>query len=154
MSYWRMQLHPSESKNAVSYTVASISAGYIGLDFGKDVGDLLLTERKVLPTGQQDYWEFAHKMKKGDYVLVFTHHFPFALVRISGPYNYIRKSQPHVGVWFRHFRSISNVKYYADYITNAKNWKHITMTDTISILRREDSESFRLIKKWIKEENK
>jgi hypothetical protein len=41
MTYWRMQLHPSESEGAIKHTVESLSAGYIGLDFSVDVPDLL-----------------------------------------------------------------------------------------------------------------
>lgn len=31
MTYWRMQLHPSESEGAIKYTVESLSTGYVGL---------------------------------------------------------------------------------------------------------------------------
>lgn len=42
----------------------------------------------------------------GDVVLIMAHNFPFALVTVSGDYNYIRTPDPEIGVWFRHFRRI------------------------------------------------
>ena len=42
MSYWRMQLHPSKPKIAVQHTITSLTASFLGLDFEKDVGNLLL----------------------------------------------------------------------------------------------------------------
>jgi len=112
--YWRMQLHPARPSEAVKHSITSLGAGYIGLDFGQDVGDLLLLKMNELPTGQHDYWHFAHTMKKGDIVLIIAHHFPFALARIAGPFNYISHAHPHIGVWFRHFRAVDRVTYYAD----------------------------------------
>ena len=128
MAYWRMQLHPSESQGAVRHTVDSLSAGYIGLDFVTDVPDLLTVPQSALPENQRNYWSFAHEMEVGDWVLLFTHHFPFALARIAGPYNYIRSTAPEIGVWFRHFRQVDEVRYYGDFMTNARNWESITMT--------------------------
>jgi hypothetical protein len=122
MTYWRMQLHPSESGKAVQHTIQSLAAGYIGLDFGSsNVGDLMRTSQSSLPEGQRDYWAFAHNMKIGDRVLIIAHHFPFALVRIAGPYNYIRAKAPEIGVWFKHFRQVKDVMYYADFVTNARS---------------------------------
>ena len=40
MAYWRMQLHPDNASEAVRHAVQSLAAGYIGLDFAEDVGDL------------------------------------------------------------------------------------------------------------------
>lgn len=40
MTYWRMQLNPAEHGRAMEHTVTSLAAGYIGLDFEPDVGDL------------------------------------------------------------------------------------------------------------------
>jgi hypothetical protein len=149
MSYWRMQLHPAESGQAVRHTIESLAAGYIGLDFSRDLGDLSQLERDDLPEKQRDYWDFAHSMKTGDRVLIMAHHFPFALATISGPYNYIRSRAPELGVWFRHFRPVKSVMYYADYTTNARSWKRIAMIDTISPLHRTDTESYQLIEKWL-----
>src|SRR5258708_20719579 len=111
MPYWRMQLHPSESGGAVRHTVESLSAGYIGLDFETDIPDLLTVLRGALPENQRHYWAFAHEMEIGDYVLLFTHHFPFALARVAGQYNYIRAVAPEIGVWFSHFRKLSDVRH-------------------------------------------
>lgn len=89
-------------------------------------------------------------MTVGDRVLLFAHHFPFALARISGDYNYIRVAAPEIGVWFRHFRSVDDVRYYGDHITNARNWEPITMTATITPLRDAGSASYQLIERWLR----
>lgn len=149
MAYWRMQLHPSESQGAVRHTVDSLSAGYIGLDFVTDVPDLLTVPQSALPENQRNYWSFAHEMEVGDWVLLFTHHFPFALARIAGSYNYIRSIAPEIGVWFRHFRRVDEVRYYGDFMTNARNWEPITMTATITPLREPGSASFQVIERWL-----
>jgi len=148
MTYWRMQLHPTEPAVAVVHTVKSLVAGYIGLDFDTDVGDLTRTTQDALPQRQKDYWAFASEMEIGDRVLIIVHHFPFALVTVAGEYNYIRKHAPEIGVWFRHFRLVDDVRYYADRVTNARNWESITMTDTISPLRDPSSLSYQLIDSW------
>ena len=149
MTYWRMQLHPSESEGAIKHTVESLSAGYIGLDFAVDVPDLMPVSQSELPKSQRNYWAFAHEVKIGDRVLLFAHHFPFALVKISGEYNYIRAAVPELGVWFRHFRAIEDVRYFGDFITNARTWEPITMTATITPLRKTDTESHQLIERWL-----
>lgn len=149
MAYWRMQLHPSESGGAIRHTVSSLSAGYIGLDFVTDVPDLLTIPQSALPENQRNYWSFAHEMETGDSVLLFTHHFPFALVRVAGPYNYIRSTAPEIGVWFRHFRRVEDVRYYGDFLTNMRNWEPITMTATITPLRERGSASYQLIERWL-----
>src|SRR5688572_23109023 len=136
MSYWRMQLHPADSASAMKHAVESVGAGFIGLDFADDPGDLRSVARDDLPAGQTDYWDFAHRMAVGDRVLIIVHHFPFALVTVSGDYNYIRSPEPELGVWFRHFRRVdpSRTMYYADRVTNVSRWDQYRMTDTISIL--------------------
>jgi hypothetical protein len=149
MTYWRMQLHPSESEGAIRHTVESLSAGYIGLDFSVDVPDLLTIPQDALPENQRHYWAFAHQMAAGDHVLLFAHHFPFALARVTGEYNYIRVAAPEIGVWFRHFRSVVDVRYYGDFVTNAQTWQPITMTATITPLRERNSASFQLIEQWL-----
>ncbi len=149
MSYWRMQLHPADSAHAIKHSIESLAAGYVGLDFYRGTEDLTKIKRERLPENQRDYWAFANEMKIGDNILIITHHFPFALATVSGAYNHIREKAPELGVWFRHFRKVKGVKYYADYVTNANSWQHITMTDTISPLRDSNSQSYKLIKEWI-----
>jgi hypothetical protein len=149
MTYWRMQLHPSDSEGAIRHTVESLSAGYIGLDFSSDVADLLTIGQDDLPENQRNYWAFAHEMEIDDRVLLFAHHFPFALVRVAGTYNYIRETAPEIGVWFRHFRQADEVRYYGDFVTNAQDWEHITMTATITPLRDPATASFQLIERWL-----
>jgi hypothetical protein len=150
MAYWRMQLHPGESEEAVRHTVESLSAGYVGLDFAGDVSDLMTISQNDLPEKQRNYWAFAHEMEIGDWILLFTHHFPFAAARIAGPYNYIRSAAPEIGVWCRHFRKIDGVRYYGDFVTNAKDWEKIVMTATITPLRDEKSASYKLLQGWVK----
>lgn len=87
-------------------------------------------------------------MAVGDVVLVSTHHYPFALVKVTGAYNYIR-SPDELEVWFRHFRRVSVLGYYADLVTNPKAWDKITMTDTISVLHHNQSKTFQLINYWL-----
>jgi hypothetical protein len=87
-------------------------------------------------------------MAVGDKVLIIVHHFPFALVVVKGEYNYIRQPVEELGVWFRHFRAIRDVRYYADWITDARAWQSIKMADAISPLVDPSSESRRLIDGW------
>lgn len=148
MTYWRMQLHPAEPTAAAQHAYQSLVAGFIGLDFATDVGDLMATEQSQLPAGALDYWAFAHEMAPDDRVLVFAHHFPLALATVAGDYNYIRRPEPELGVWFRHFRRVTNVRYYADRVTNAASWQRIVMTDTIAPLRDPLSASYLLIESW------
>ena len=149
MTYWRMQLHPHESESAIRHTVESLSAGYIGLDFATDVPDLLTVTQNELPEDSRNYWLFAHEMDVGDWVLLFTHHFPFALARVAGSYNYIRSTAPEIGVWFRHFRKVDSVRYYGDFVTDARDWEPITMTATITPLREHGTASYQLIERWL-----
>lgn len=149
MTYWRMQLHPSESEGAVRHTVESLAAGYIGLDFAEDVPDLLTVSQEVLPLNQRNYWVFAHEMEVGDHVLLFAHHYPFALARIAGGYNYIREKTPELGVWFRHFRRVDDIRYYGDFVTNAREWEYLVMTATITPLRESTTASYQLIQRWL-----
>jgi hypothetical protein len=145
-----MQLHPDSPGGAVKHTVESLSAGYIGLDFAADVADMKSIAQESLPEGQRNYWAFAHEMAVGDRVLLFTHHFPFALARVSGDYNFIRTAVPELGVWFRHFRTVDDVRYFGDFRTNAREWRPLTMTATITPLREATSESYRLIEDWLR----
>ena len=150
MTYWRMQLHPSSPGGAIKHTVESLSAGYIGLDFAVDVPDMKTITQAQLPDSQKNYWAFAHEMNRGDRVLLFAHHFPFALAQVTGEYNYVRAAVPELGVWFRHFRSVDDVRYYGDFSTNARNWRPLTMTATITPLREPTSESYLLIEEWLR----
>jgi hypothetical protein len=144
-----MQLHPHEPGEALKHSVESLGVGFIGLDFSAEVGDLRVTTKANLPEHQKDYWAFAHEMNEGDRVLIFVHHFPFALSTVDGDYNYIRNPEPKIGVWFRHFRRVKDIRFYGDFLTNARNWDSITMTDTISPLRDPSSKSFQLIEAWL-----
>ena len=148
MSYWRMQLHPDDGSSAVRYTVDSLGRGYIGLDFADPPGDLTNVRAEDIPQNQRDYWDFAHRMRVGDFVLVVAHHYPFALVKVTGAYNYIREPELELGFWFRHFRRVEPVGYYADRVTNPRTWQQTIMTDTISILTDTNGQSYQLIERW------
>jgi len=150
MNYWRMQLHPNEAESATYYASESLAAGFIGLDFATDVGDLLSEGPQNILDTQKDYVSFAKEMEKGDKVLIIVHHFPFAMVTVDGDYNYIRRTEPELGVWFRHFRRVKDIIYFADYNTNARSWEQYIMTDTISILRDPSSKSYCLIEEMVK----
>ena len=84
-------------------------------------------------------------MQVGDRVLIISHHFPFAVCMVKGEYNYIKDPQ-ELGVWFRHFRRVNKVRYFADHVTNAKSWNQIIMTETIRQLVNEDTASWNLIR--------
>ena len=148
MNYWRMQLHPCASGSAAVHATQSLSAGFIGLDFNDDCGDLSKVSLNDIDSGQKDYVQFWRDMKIDDRVLIIVHHFPFAIADVAGEYNYIKNTEPEIGVWFRHFRRVKNVRYYSDFVTNAASWSQVKMTDTISILRDPDSKSYRLIDSW------
>ena len=149
MTFWRMQLHPGQAEFAFRYSVQSICTGFIGLDFDHDVGDLMKVAQQNLHQSDRDYWQFAHGMALGDKVLVIAHHFPVALVTVAGEYNYVRTPAPQLGVWFRHFREISDARFFADRVTNAAAWEQYRMTDTISRLVDTHSKSYQLIDSWV-----
>ncbi len=145
MNYWRMQLHPDDAENAALHANQSVSAGFIGLDFASEVGDLLSGSHQDISATEEDYVGFAQNMSVGDKVLIIVHHFPFAVVTIDGEYNYIRRTEPELGVWFKHFRRIKDPIYFSDFKTNSKSWEQYIMTDTISILKDPGSKSYQLI---------
>ncbi|MDC0294652.1 hypothetical protein OAK98_04575 [Mariniblastus sp.] len=148
-TYWRMQLHPYRSEGSVRHAAESLNAGFIGLGFAHHIGDLHTVEKETLPDRQRNYWAFAHEMEIGDIVLVMARNFPFAICTVSGDYNYIREPVSELGVWFRHFRPVIDVSYYADVYINPHEWHRITMTGTIDPLRSRDSQSRRLIDEWL-----
>ena len=149
MTLWRMQLHPNLPGEATKHAIESVAAGYIGLDFKWDVGDLTRADYDALPAEEKVQWAFAHEMAIGDHVLVFLRHYPFALVRVAGDYNYMRTPTPEMGVWFRHFRQIDDVRYYFDHEKNPGAWKKLVMTATITPLRSDTSGSRQLIEEWL-----
>ena len=134
----------------MQYAVQSVAAGFIGLDFEVDLGDLTKVQKSALPHGQTDCHDFATVMQPDDKVLIIVHHFPFALAVVSGPYNYIKEPDPKLGVWFRHFRRIDRkaTKYFADRVTNANAWERLEMIDTIALLKESSKRSYQLIDSW------
>ncbi|QYK48313.1 MAG: hypothetical protein KF838_00330 [Phycisphaeraceae bacterium] len=153
MNYWRMQLHPSDPARSAAHAIRSVSAGFIGLDFESDVGDMRRISRESVSSGERDYFDFVSPMQVGDLVLVVAHHFQVALVTVSGEYNYIATPDRGLGVWFRHFRRIDTRKtlFWADHMTNAKKWEPITMTDTIARLQDPKGKTYQLIEEWRRE---
>lgn len=151
MTYWRMQLHPDRPDHATKFAVESLAAGFIGLGFADDPGDLMEIEKSDLSGQEKDHWRFAHEMKEGDKVLIIVHHFPFAVAQVDGNYNYIREPVSDLGVWFRHFRAVDEVRYFADYSTNANDWNRLPMTDAITPLRNTDTASYQVIEELLSE---
>lgn len=149
-SYWRMQLHPYVSQDATRLACESLTTGFIGLDFSVDIGDLFTVAKSSLPAKQKAYWAFAHSMAIGDWVLIMAHNHPLALCCVAGEYNYIRRTEPKLGVWFRHFRSVDQVTYFDDYFPKG-SWEGIIMKGTIDPLKSPDSRSRQLIAEWLNE---
>jgi hypothetical protein len=150
MTYWRMQVHLDDSRTTVRDTVTSIAGGYIGIDAPCDARDLGTVLRDALPASQREAWSFAQEMAIGDRVLVFVHHFPFALVRIAGRYNHVRAPIPELGIVFRHFRRVDDARYYADLAPNPREWESIAMTERVVPLRDPNSLSYQLIERWLR----
>ena len=149
MNYWRMQLHPDDAIYSAFYAYQSIGKGFIGLGFANNVGDLLAIKSKDELGTQAEYLPFASEMKKGDVVLIMAHHNPIAVVKIKSDYNYIKNTIPELGFWFNHFRQIdTEVIYYADFMTNAKNTQSLVMTNTIQKISA-DTQSAQLIQQMI-----
>jgi hypothetical protein len=164
MSYWRMQLHDlGYKRQAIKYCVESLAAGYIGLDFHKDTGDLSVIKKDspnykgLLPGSEGRCWVFAHEMKKDDIVLIMAHNRPFSLVEVIGEYNYIKHtdSDSPAKFWFRHFRAVKVLDYYADYIYDT-NYIHDTkenntliMADTIVKVDNTKTEFYKFIVEWL-----
>lgn len=147
MTYWRMQLHPSDPSRSVEYASICLCAGMIGLDHDVDIGDMRRADPVVLPPTQRDYFQLATHMADGDKILIVAHHYPFAFATVSSDYFYITKIQKELNVWFRHFRRVKNVKFVGDILTNPKKLPRIPMTDTISSLGK-NTASFQFIQKY------
>jgi len=110
-----MQLHPSDRARAAEHTITSLSRGYIGLDF-EDFWSDLTTVTQVEMAERPSYWHFANTMVEGDFVLIMVRDSPFALVEVTGPYNYLKEEPKEtLGVWFRHFRRVKVHGYYGDW---------------------------------------
>ena len=151
MNYWRMQLHPNDSAKAILHSTRSLGRGYIGLDFtDPSPGDLMVGDRAAITQSQRNYVCFADTMDVDDLVLVVAHHYPHALVKVKGNYNYIRGPRKELGVWFKHFRRVKVLGYYADYETNPANWMRTRMPNTISVLHDRSRPLHKLIEKWNK----
>ena len=150
MAYWRMQLHPSDRARATMHTVQALARGLIGLGFDQEPGDLLrLSPQPPLPTGvgPQEF-SFATKMARRDKVLVIVHNFPFALATVDSDYNYT-SAPDGLGVWFRHFRRVCDVKYFADHELNANSWpRGLGFAGTIQILTDPTAPTYQLIENW------
>ncbi|WCL50760.1 hypothetical protein [Leptospira sp. GIMC2001] len=152
MNYYRMQLHPDDSKQSSRYASESISAGFVGLGFVTDPGDLtkIKPQDTILSINENTYWAITD-IEPGDFILIMSHHFPYALVKVTEGYNYIKKPVPELGIWFNHFVRVEKkfTKYYSDFITNPKDWQNITTTMTIQKLINIDTISMKVIKEMM-----
>jgi hypothetical protein len=152
MHYWRMQLHPDDPPNAMRHTFECLAAGYVGLDFQRDPGDLLKIERTAItPSTQQHYHDLALKMADGDLVLVVVRNAPFALVTVRGEYNYTTAPST-VGVWFRHFRAIArdSIAFDADRPGDLRTTDHAPMVNALQVVNP-GTLAFDQIETWRKE---
>jgi hypothetical protein len=150
MGYWRMQIHPKEPRSTVRDTIASLAAGYIGIDVSGDSRDLAAAQPKTLSARQLEALAFAQEMAVGDRVLVFAHHFPFALARVAGGYNYVHSPVPERGILYRHFRAVDDVRYYADLVPNAREWESTLVTERVGPLNDPNSMSYQLVERWLR----
>ena len=152
--FWRMQLHPDDKRYSFEHAVRSLAAGYIGLGFRDEPGDLTKInskeELKKISKDQGQYLPFCNEMQIGDIVLVISHHYPVALCEVTGHYNYVKEQSEEIGVWFNHFRGIEVLSYAADYETDLKKLKSLKMTDTIIQLKNEEKENWIFIREWLK----
>lgn len=153
MNYFRMQLHPDDSGQASKHASESISAGFVGLGFDEDPGDLtkVTPDKAQLSNNEHSYWEILN-IQKGDFILVMSHHYPFALVQVEEGYNYIKKPVHELGIWFNHFVRIDKLatRYYSDYITNPANWTKIVAIMTLQKLVKTDTLSYAVIEEMSK----
>ncbi|AFY69496.1 hypothetical protein Pse7367_1199 [Thalassoporum mexicanum PCC 7367] len=155
VKYWKMQLHPTGDKHiAVRHCVRNLMAGYIGLDFDDPDGqicDLRQVDKDLIIEKQRYYRQFESPMKIGDIVLVVAHNIPFALVTVKGEYEYIGKAgAKKLGLHNRHVRAVGDIRYYGDYIVNPENWEKITTTGTIAPITDPETDSYRLVDRWLK----
>ena len=124
MGYWRMQLHPDEPRNAVRNTIATLAAGYIGIDVPGVVRDLTTTQPVALSAGQREAVAFAQ--------------------------DYVCSPVPEHGILFRHFRAVDDVRYYADLAPNAREWESILVTERMAPLNDPNSMSYLLSEHWLR----
>ena len=128
------------------YTVHTLGQRYLGIEVEDYLGDLTEIDPESMPASQRDGLDFARNMKDHDFVLVVVHDYPFALGVIDSPYYYRPERK---GIYFRHLRMVSFVRYYADYKTNPRDWIQTPMRNTISKLQDPTSVSYRLIEEWL-----
>jgi|JI10StandDraft_1071094.scaffolds.fasta_scaffold1514436_1 hypothetical protein len=152
MNYYRMQLHPDDSKQSSKHASESLSAGFVGLGFREDPGDLtkINPQDVTLSNNENTYWVIKD-IQPGDLILIMSHHYPYALVKVAEGYNYIKNPVPELGIWFNHFVRIDRefTKYYSDYITNPNDWQYITTTMTIQPLKNDETISMGVIKEMM-----
>ena len=98
MTDWRMRLHPRDPALAAQSAYRSLAAGFMGLDFSTDAGDLRRTQQSQLPHGQRDGCAVAHAMATDARVLSIAPPFPLALALVGGDDNSMRRPEPEVGV--------------------------------------------------------
>jgi hypothetical protein len=92
----------------------------------------LALRRQVAETGPADHAEHGERE-------VLDH--PLLLVGREGVGGHREGEQPEVAAG-------DNVRYYADFVTNPREWGNLVMTDAISPLRDKNNASYRLIKRW------
>ena len=69
---------------------------------------------------------------------------------VAGPYEYVREIAPERKTWFHHFRRVDDIRYYGDFVTNARAWKPIPTPMTIGRIDAHGRGSvFQLIREWL-----
>jgi len=143
-----MQLHPKAPGGSARHAAESLSAGFVGLDSDWDVGDLCRAKYDDLPSEEKNQWAFAYEMVEGDHVLIFCHH-SVCSGKNSGTVQLHKESSAGNRCVVRHFRRVDSVRCYGDFKTNVAGWKPLTMTSTLTPLRKSESGSQQLIDEWI-----
>ena len=151
MGFWRMQLHPDDSKKAISYTIDSLSSHFIGLNYSEGDTDLTIIPKDEISNNPNHYKSFVYDIKENDWVLIMAHNKPFAILTGINEYNYIKTPIQRFKLWFQHIREFKYVSYYSDLDSRIRNeYDGLVLTNTFSSLTL-DSKSGKLMTAWINE---
>ena len=145
--YWRMQLHPNEPRDSMFYTVQCLTHGYIGLDFGEEVGDLRTADTSHLAQSEKLFVQIESSMKSGDIVLIMSHNKPFALVEVIGKYVYIDDYRK-LSVWCPHLRPVRVLDYYADWGGGTGHLTGREKSSTIQSIKKQDGKFYPFVHEW------
>ena len=149
--FWRMQLHPEcetleERKDCTDLCLKGPQPR-IGLDFkDKSTGDL----RNVDPakmSGQANYYAFYKPMDIGDVVLIFISSVPYALVRVTGEYEYGADPNPDE-VWCAHHRKVHLLAYIDEHKDQLHSPDDLRTSAAIQRVEDKTGPVYKFIKAW------